>query len=197
MFKAESFLGARKSDGQTAASFGMMLDPDGLIVSSETLSTSWGAGLSATALGAVGTAQPFRASVAASSSQGFATHWKGQVIVRVPWTLTTQAAGAAARGTVRATLYVDGVAVITGDGAPRNLNSANGTEFVELIQLTIAPGSAALSLVAGTTVNIELQPYITTVSGTGGDTFTPTLRHDPQEPDDQLVFEFTGFWGQP
>lgn len=190
-------MGARESNAQTAASFGMWLDPEGYIVASETTSTSWGTGLSATALGVVGTAQPFRMVVAANSVQGYSVGWKGRVILRVPWTLTTQAAGAAARGTVRASLVIDGTTVLTAQGAPRNLNSANGTEFVELIVLEPEVASSIVSLPAGTIFTIELQPIITTVSATGGDTFTPTLRHDPQEPDDQLVMELPGLAGQP
>lgn len=192
MFQSESLLGARTSANMTASSNGVLLDPNGLIVSSATGSTSFGAAESTAATGVVGTAQSFRTMFSTAWGPNAATRsWNGRAIVRVPWTLTTgdAAGGSASEGTMRATLAVNGVTVATAQGAARNVHTSNGTQYVELIELDMTSG---VQISPGQPVTLTIQPIITTASGVGGSTMVTTLRHDPQVIADQLVIEFTG-----
>lgn len=190
MLLALSLFGIRTSMASTAASTGSLIDPNGFINATETTSTSWGAGLASDSTGLKGTAQDFRAIYAGAPST-----ISGVVHLRVPWTLTTQSAGAGTRGTVSASLIIDGVEIVVSTGSvARSLNSANGTEFVELIEL-IMPLGTSVAVQPGSAIVIRLQPKVTTASGVGGSTWEPTLRHDPQSIASQLVAEFTGFGG--
>lgn len=186
MFANKTFLAARMSAASAASSNGSLIDPDGLIVSSDSASTSWGSDDSDTT-GLKGTAQKFRVLVGSAP-----TTVQFTARVRVPWTLTSQSAGGATRGTIFASLLVNGVAVATGMGSPRNLNSANGTQFVELIELVM---SAPASVSPGSEIAIQVQPEVTIASGTPGTNWEPTLRHDPQAIASQLVVEFQGLTG--
>lgn len=172
-----SLLGGRSSSGTTTADAGILVDAEGYVASSETSSTSYGT-LACDAVGAVGTGQFFRTRAVFISAT---------LILRVPWTLTTHTVTATARGTIRAALYVNDVLITQADGAPRNLSSADGTRYTELISLTGAPVVAN----AGDVVEIRLIPVITVVAA-GGQTYVPTLRHDPQTVNDQLVVEIGG-----
>jgi hypothetical protein len=183
MLQSETVLGARLSIATAAADVGVTLDPAGYINESATTSTTWGS-ISCAALGLVGTPQVFRSKVPTQTVQ-----IGGRILVRVPWTLTTQGSDAASRGTVRVTLTIDGTVITTGDGGPRNLNSTNGTRFTELIAL-VMPSAAVMP--PGAVVDITITPLITVAGGT---TYTPALRHDPTAPDDQLVIEFQGLGG--
>lgn len=185
-FSAVSLLGARMSALANPGDNAVLLDPQGYVVATDTGSTAWGVLLSAAALGQVGTPQRFLAKQATQSTQ-----LALQVIVRVPWTLTTQAAGAAS-GVIDAVLLLNGVAVSpVVSGNVRNLNSANGTQFVEL--LTLVMSSPAI-LQPGDVLAVQLTPRVT-IASIAGQTFTPTLRHDPQVINDQLVAEFQGLEG--
>jgi hypothetical protein len=195
MFASETVLGARMSANTAVGALGSLVDPKGLINQSESASTSFGAGLACTALGLVGTAQKFRTDVVSVNPDGFIPRVAARILLRVPWTLTTQAAGAAAKATIRADLLVNGVSVAHASGAGRALNAANGTPYVELITLLVPVASGTWE--AGTTLEIQLQPEVTTISATPGDTYQPTLRHNPQVIGDQLVAEFTGFASVP
>ena len=189
MLSSETLLGMRSSANTAAAAAAALIDPNGYVVSSETSSTSFGAGLARDSLGVKGTLQRFAAvAVAAPSTSA----WR--VIVRAPWTLTTQSVGINTRGTLRATLFVAGVQVATALGAARNLNAANTTPYVELIVLDV-PAGTPVTIGPGTQIEVTLQPEVTIVSGTPGSTWEPTLRHDPQTVGSQLVVEFQGTAG--
>lgn len=178
-----TLLGGRSSANTAIAAVADLMEAQGYIVSSETPSTSWGA-LACDALGEVGTAQVFRAVA------GDAFLFSGRLLLRVPWTLTTQTATAAARATLRAKLLLNGTEVASVDGAPRNINSANGTQFTELLGLTVTTPTVVF---AGGTIDIQIVPLITVVAA-AAQTYVPTLRHNPQAVDDQLVAEFGGAW---
>jgi hypothetical protein len=188
MLRGESLLAGRLSAATTAASLGFLMDANGYTVASDTTSTSFGAAEPTDTLGLKGQAQTFRG-IAAIPVQG-----QFRILVRVPWTLTTQSAGAPTRGTIAVGVSIGGVVVValaaTGpQGAPRNLNSANGTRFVELIAVDMP---AIEAIAAGTAIDILVQPLVTVVSGVGGSTMETTLRHDPSAVDDQLALEFQG-----
>lgn len=185
-FSAESLLAARTSLGTLVGDLGLLLDPDGYVVESGTTSTSWGSLAADGAPGVVGVAQIFEAVAPTQTTQ-----LAGQIILRIPWTLTTQSAGAATRGQLVVNLVVNGVTVASGLGAIRNLNDPNGTLYTEIVALIM---STAIILPPGSTVRVSIQESITT-SGAAGNTFTGTLRHDPQEPTDQLAVEFQGLAG--
>lgn len=176
-------LAARLSNLTAAADRGLWLDSNGYIVSSASTSTSFGAGLATSATGLVGTAQVFALQVARQSTlTAFA------VALRVPWVLTANNADATARATVRVTLTIGGVVIATADGAPRATNAANGTRYVELLRIAMTTSQI---LTPGMEVLITVQPLIT-VAGAGGTVYTPSLEHDPQAPDAQMVAEFQG-----
>ena len=183
MLQSFPLLGARLSALALVTDPGTLLDAKGLVVQSETVSTSMGA-LSTEVLGAVGPVQLFRFQFPAP------VRFCGRFNVRVPWTLTTQSPTAASRGTMRASLTIAGTTVVSAlSGAPRNLNSANGTLFTELLALAM---STPVLVNAGDVIELRIQAEITTISGVGADVFTPTLRHNPELTGDQLVMELQG-----
>lgn len=174
-------LGGRNSANTSLAGVGDLMDADGYVVSSETASTSYGS-ISCAALGEVGTPQQF------AWTAGNSFLFSGRLLLRLPWTLTTQTATATARATLRAKLYIAGVLIASGDGAPRNINSTNGTKFAELISLSV---TTPVLIPAGGVILLTITELITTVAA-AGQVYTATLRHDPQTVDDQLVAEFGG-----
>lgn len=178
-------LGIRQSVATLAADRGIWVDAEGFIVASETTETSFGAAEVTSATGVVGTPQLFRVLVESPPTTAMF-----RVVLRVPWTLTTQSAGAPTRGTMRASLLVNGaIAGTAGRGAPRNMNAANGTEYVELIELTT---STPVSVTQGMPIDIQIEPEITVASGVPGSSCECTLRHNPQAVGAQLVAEFHG-----
>jgi hypothetical protein len=191
MFRSESMLGARESGGTAGGAIGLLIDPEGYLVSSATTGTSWGAGMDVSTIGLKGTAQVFRAVVPAQVDQD-SPRVAPRVYVRVPWTLTT-ASGGTPTATMQVSLFVNGVLVGAAvNGAARSLSAANGTKYTEIIAVTIAATAMAL-WTPGTTVDIVIQPIV--IVATGGTTCELTLRHDPQTIDDQLVVEFQGLQG--
>jgi len=195
MFQAETLVGARMSANTAVAAAGILLDPDGMINASETPSTSFGAAEPSDALGVVGTAQRFVAVVVGVSPDGHVPRIAPRVLVRIPWTVTTKSTGGAGtRATIHADLMVNGVSLVSANGKPRDVGTGitNGDEYVDLIELVV-PVASNQAWAPGTLVSVQVQPQVTTVSGVPGSTMELTLRHNPQEIDDQLVAEFTGF----
>lgn len=181
MFLDKPLLGGRSSAYTLLTDPGILMSSDGYIVSSESTSTSFGS-LACSALGTIGDGQFFHIKHAGN------VNVPCNLLLRVPWTLTTQCATAAARATMRARLYLNNNLVATGDGAPRNINAINGTKYTEIIGLY---SSSPVVANPGDVVKILITPYITTIADPG-QTFTPTLRHDPQTVNDQLVVEAGG-----
>jgi len=184
MRRSVIMLAGRLSGLGAAANLGVFMDAEGYVVESATTSTAFaGAPVSCAALGLVGTPQSFAIVVPYQTTLA-----AFQILLRVPWVLTTQSADAAARATVRVTLTIAGVDVVTAEGLPRALNAANGTRYAEILALAM---TTAQVLPAGTSIRITVQPVVTT-AGAGGSTYLPTLEHNPQSPDSQLVAEFQG-----
>ena len=174
-------LAARLSALTAAGDQGLWLNADGYIVQSATTGTSFGAGLATSATGLVGTAQVFAFKMAQRQVlTAFA------IAFRIPWTLTANNADAAARATLRVTLSIAGVVIATADGLGRATNAANATRYIELVRIAMV---TAQIIDAGQEITITVQPLIT-VAGAGGTVYTPTLDHDPQTPDAQMVAEF-------
>lgn len=188
MFPSLSLLALRLSAFTAAADRGAFCDPHGVLNASETTSTSWGAGLDTGTTGLKGTAQVFRFVVPTQTEIV-----NGRILLRVPWTLTTQAP-AGAQGTIQATVAItppgQPPVTVSALGAVRNLNSANGTQFVELIALDFPSG---VTFTPGTTVDVTVQPTVTTAAA--GATLVATLRHNPAVAGDQFVAEFQGMQG--
>lgn len=185
MLLSLSLLGFRLSSATTAASLGAFLDPNGFLNASETSSTAWaGAGIDTGTTGPKGTAQTFRIVVPTQTEP-----YLGRILLRIPWTLTTQAP-AGCQGTIQASATITPggggtpVTIPATLGGVRNLNSANGTTFVEIIALDMP---AFVLLTPGTTIDITVQPNVTTAAA--GATLVPTLRHNPAVLADQLVAE--------
>ena len=183
--QSATLLGARASALTLVGDQGIFVDPQGLINESETTETSYGAGLATDALGLVGTAQTF------AIAPGRTLDGNPRVLVRAPWVLQANSAGAPF-GTLRADLLINGVSVANALGAPRDLTAANGTRYVERIELL---ATNPWTLGPGQLIAVQLQPQITTASGAGGSTFEPRQRHDPQTIIDQLVVEIVGAAG--
>ena len=182
-----SLLAIRFSDGLAASDPGGWCDPNGFVNQSASTSTSFGAGGSVTVAGPVGTAQSFTFTVGEQTALV-----GGRLLLRVPWVLTTQAADAAARGQIRATLTINGTTIGTAVGAIRNLNSANNTRWTEIMCLDLSP---AQILTPGTEITVTFQPIVTTISATIGDTMTTTLEHNPSVPVSQLALDFMNAGG--
>lgn len=193
MFLSETLLGMRNSTGTAVAAAGGFIDPNGLINVSETASTTWGAGLATDTLGIKGTGQNFGL-VAAAEVDGSSPLVALRSFVRLPWTLTAQSAGAGTRGRAKLSLLINNVVVLTANGATRNLNDANGTKYVDIFDVAMS-AAQAVRLTPGSVIAFLFEVEVTTASGVPGSTFTPTLRHDPQALDDQLVVEFQGMAG--
>lgn len=184
-FKCVSLVAARASGLTLVGDTGLWLDPDGLIVSSDSVSTSWGAALNANAAPGtlLGTAQVF-AIVAPETIQGW---FSAQI--RIPWTVTAAAGAGAPTAQIRATLLGNGVVIATRDGAARGVQAGTaGTQYTEIIQ--IDPG-APYQLSRGQALSIQFQPRLVVAAG-GVATFEPTLRHDPGTPADQLALDLVG-----
>jgi len=177
-----SLLGGRTSANTALAAVGDLMDPTGYVSATETTSTTWGA-LACDALGEVGTPQVFRISLAET------IQYAGRLLLRIPWTLTTQTATGTARASLNAKLFLNGVQVAAGQGGSRNINSSNGTQFTELIPLIV---TTPVTVLLGTAIEIQIVPVILVVAA-AAQTYVPTLRHDPQSVNDQLVVQ--GFGG--
>jgi len=186
MFDSETMVGIRPSANTTASAQAVWCDPDGLVVSSETTSTSWGAGVTSDTTGAKGTAQFFLMLFAA-----YRTRAAPMFILRVPWTLTTQSAGTP-QGTIHVRIIHGATVIGEANGASRSLSAANGTQYTEIIAIPLA---APINLDPGNLIYIEFQPTVTVPSGSAGSTFEATLRHDPATLGSQLVCEIQGAMG--
>jgi len=186
MFRSSTLLGLRLSGFTTIAAIAGFCDPSGYINASETVSTAWaGAPIPCDVLGSTGaTPQVFRFVV----SEQVTEFYKGRIVLRVPWTVTNTSPGAATRATIKAEILAGdagaSVPVATAQGAPRDVSQAN--KYVEIIALDIGSN---LTLTPGQVIEVRLTPTVTTVGG-AGNTYLPTLRHDPATIADQLVAEF-------
>ena len=181
MFRNAALLGARVDDRILVAEDGVLLDSEGYVVDSATAETSWGAGLATDAGGLVGTPQDFLVTTPKTLSGAL------PVYLRVPWRIGAAAGGGAPFAAIRADLLVDGVSVANGVGAARDASATD--DFSEMIELIPAN---PVNIAPGGTFGVRLQPQITTPSGAPGSTFEPLLSHNPQAPENQLVFELVG-----
>lgn len=120
------------------------------------------------------------------------TNWTlyGKLVAKLVWIAPTSTAGTP-KGKLELDVKNNGVAIPSllkaTSGQEHNLNGSPSATFTEVFVVTFP---AAVSLVAGTTLDLVLTPRITTASGSGGSTCTLQLKTNPASAGSDSMVEF-------